>query len=112
MTTIMTMMETMAVVFWLTAITSQKLKDEKMNKTIINLRSTTFTSWKAGQPKGSSREVQDCVGRSHCFDRDCDNDDDDEEVEDGVGGKIPLLTTLTVASLIRKLLRWDDIGCS
>ena len=86
--------------------------NKTMMTTIINLRSTTFASWKAGQPKESSREVQDCVGRSHCFDRDRDNDDDDEEeeVEDEVGGKIPLLTTLTVTSVIRKLCSSLKVG--
>ena len=52
-----------------------------------NFRSTAFTSWKAGQPKESSREVQDCVrtdsvGRCHCFDWDGDEDGDDEEDEE------------------------------
>ena len=79
--------------------------NKTMMTTIINLRSTTFTSWKAGQPKESSREVQDCVGLGGCIVLIVIvmNDDHDEEVEDEVGGKIPLLTTLTVTSVIRKL---------
>ena len=49
---------------------------------IMSFRSTAFTSWKAGQPKESSREVQDCVrtdsvGRCHHFDRNNYDDDDD-----------------------------------
>ena len=58
--------------------------------TVVILRSTAFTSWKAGQPKESSREVQDCVrtdsvGRCHhfyCFDDDDDDDDSDND-DDG-----------------------------